>query len=176
MTHCTCFHRPVHMLIWMMSWVDVSSNSDFKWCNTLLTAVNCGNLTDPANGSVNHTGGTTFGQTAIYSCDIGYNPVGDSTRTCQAEGNWSGNAPTCEGMYIVIRWPFPTHWWCTLVLSNFCFMLYVCFEDRFCVCKKSWIGRGGQVSAWGTMLMAHSTAFMCFLQFQKYLQMYIYSV
>ena len=77
---------------------------------TSLTAVDCGNLTDPANGIVNHTAGTTFGQTATYSCDTDYNLVGDRARTCQATGNWSGNAPTCEGMYIVISYPFPTQW------------------------------------------------------------------
>ena len=69
---------------------------------TSLTAVDCGPLTDPANGIVNHTAGTTSEQTATYSCNTGYNLVGERTRTCQAEGNWSGNAPTCEGMYIVI--------------------------------------------------------------------------
>ena len=67
-----------------------------------LTAVDCGPLTDPANGIVNHTAGTTSEQTATYSCNTGYNLVGDGIRTCQAKGNWSGNAPTCEGMYIVI--------------------------------------------------------------------------
>ena len=60
--------------------------------------VDCGNLTAPANGSVTHTSGTTFGQTATYSCNTGYNLVGDSTRTCQATGQWSGSAPTCVGM------------------------------------------------------------------------------
>ena len=63
-----------------------------------LTAVDCGNLTDPANGQVNHTTGTTFRQTATYSCNTGYNLVGNSTRTCQASGNWSGSAPTCAGI------------------------------------------------------------------------------
>ena len=63
-----------------------------------LTAVNCGNWTDLANGQVNHTAGTTYGQTATYSCNTGYNLVGDSPRTCQATGNWSGSAPTCQGM------------------------------------------------------------------------------
>ena len=67
--------------------------------NTLLT-VDCGSLPDPANGSVNHTAGTTMGHTATYSCNTGYNLVGNSTHTCQATGNWSGNAPTCQGMYI----------------------------------------------------------------------------
>ena len=62
--------------------------------------VDCGNLNDPANGSVNHTSGTTFGQTATYSCNTGYNLVGDSIRTCQATGVWSGSAPTCESMLL----------------------------------------------------------------------------
>ena len=66
----------------------------------LLTAVDCGNLTDPANGQVNYTAGTTFGQTATYSCNTGYNLEGDSTRTCEAAGVWSGSAPTCAGMLL----------------------------------------------------------------------------
>ena len=66
----------------------------------ILTVVDCGSLTDPANGRVIHTSGTTFGQTATYSCNTGYNLTRDSTRTCQAKGEWSGSAPTCEGMLL----------------------------------------------------------------------------
>ena len=66
----------------------------------ILTAVDCGNLIDPANGSVNHTAGTTFKQTAAYSCNTGYSLVGDSNRTCQAIGNWSGSTPTCQRMLL----------------------------------------------------------------------------
>ena len=66
----------------------------------LLTVVDCGNLTDPANGQVDHSAGTTNGQTAVYSCNTGYNLVGESSRTCQAEGDWSGSAPTCQGMLL----------------------------------------------------------------------------
>ena len=65
----------------------------------ILAVVDCGNLTDPANGQVN-TSGTTFGQTATYSCNTGYNLVGDSSHTCQATGVWSGSAPTCQSMYV----------------------------------------------------------------------------
>ena len=65
-----------------------------------LTVVDCGNLTDPANGQVKHTSGTTFGENATYSCNTGYNLVGDMTRTCQATGNWSGSAPTCQSMLL----------------------------------------------------------------------------
>ena len=64
----------------------------------LSTAVNCGTLSNPANGRVTHTAGTTFGQTATYSCNTGYNLVGYSTRTCQAARRWFGRAPTCQGV------------------------------------------------------------------------------
>ena len=57
-------------------------------------------MTDPANGRVDHTAGTTVGQIATYSCNTGYNLVGDRNRACQAAGDWSGNEPTCEGVYV----------------------------------------------------------------------------
>ena len=66
----------------------------------IMTVVDCRSLNAPANGSVTHTSGTTFGQTATYSCNTGYNLVGDSIHTCQATGNWSGSAPTCESMLL----------------------------------------------------------------------------
>ena len=85
--------------------LDVSSNVDLLDVFLFFTALDCGNLTDPANGQVDHTAGTTVGQTATYCCNTGYNLVGDSARTCQAEGNWSGSAPTCEGTFVIN--PFP---------------------------------------------------------------------
>ena len=63
--------------------------------------MDCGTLTKPANGQVSHTGGTTFGQTATYSCNTGYELVGDNTRMCQATGVWSENAPICHGMFLL---------------------------------------------------------------------------
>ena len=66
-----------------------------------LTVVDCGALANPVNGSVDYNAGTTFRQTANYSCNIGYRLVGDSTQTCQAIGEWSGSAPTCQGMPLV---------------------------------------------------------------------------
>ena len=62
--------------------------------------VDCGALTDPANGQVSHPDGTTLGQTATYSCNTGFNLVGNSTRTCQATGDWSGSEPTCQRMLL----------------------------------------------------------------------------
>ena len=83
------------MLLWSLVSVE------FYMMLPILTVVDCGNLTDPDNGQVNHTAGTTFGQNAAYSCNTGYNLVGDRTRTCQTIGNWSGSAPTCQGMLLL---------------------------------------------------------------------------
>ena len=68
---------------------------------TTSSAVDCGTLNNLANGQVSYTGRTTLGQTATYSCNTGYNLVGDNIRTCQATGNWSDSAPTCQGMLLM---------------------------------------------------------------------------
>ena len=65
-----------------------------------LTVVDCGTPNATTNGQVNHTAGTSFGQTATYSCDTGYILDANNTRTCQATGVWSGSAPTCQGVFL----------------------------------------------------------------------------
>ena len=40
--------------------------------------------------------GTVVDSTATYSCNDGFTLEGQSTRTCQDDGEWSGSAPTCE--------------------------------------------------------------------------------
>ena len=60
--------------------------------------VDCGTLVDPTNGLVAVTD-TIFNSTATYSCNNGYNLVGDTTRTCLASGSWSDTAPTCTGLF-----------------------------------------------------------------------------
>ncbi len=59
-------------------------------------AVDCGDLTDPTDGAVNTSSGTTFNMNATYSCNTGYNLNGTNTRTCQADRMWSGNEPSCD--------------------------------------------------------------------------------
>ncbi|XP_064386204.1 uncharacterized protein LOC135334805 isoform X2 [Halichondria panicea] len=55
-----------------------------------------------ANGIVDTSSGTTFGSTATYTCNTGYNIVGSEIRTCGASitsgptGVWSPAAPVCE--------------------------------------------------------------------------------
>ena len=64
------------------------------------TVVDCGPHSEIDNGQVNNTAGTTFGQTATYSCNTGYKLVGTGTHTCQATGVWSGSLPTCKRMLL----------------------------------------------------------------------------
>ena len=91
--------------------------------------MDCGSLADPPNGQLDHTAGTTLGQTATYSCNTGYNLVGDSTRTCQAIGHWSGSAPTCQRMLL-------TSVWCEPILVNYCEFYHpvICVCVCVCVC------------------------------------------
>ena len=64
---------------------------------SMLLVTNCGLLTDPDNGQVNTSSGTTFGSTATYTCDNGYALSGSQTRTCGADGNWTSSEPFCQG-------------------------------------------------------------------------------
>ena len=59
------------------------------------TVIDCGGLSSPTNGEVT-VSTTTFGSTANYTCDTGNDLVGDTTRTCQADGQWSRSEPTCQ--------------------------------------------------------------------------------
>ena len=62
------------------------------------TVVDCGELSAPANGSVDLTNGTIFGSKVTYACNTadGYILVGNGERVCQANASWSGSQPTCQ--------------------------------------------------------------------------------
>ena len=60
------------------------------------TAILCANLSSPVNGTVS-VDANTVGSQANYSCNEGYVPNDTTTRVCQADGQWSGSEPTCEG-------------------------------------------------------------------------------
>ena len=62
---------------------------------SLFAAVDCQGLTPPLNGQISYVGGTTFGATATYSCNEGYDLDGEGIRICESLGEWSGMEPTC---------------------------------------------------------------------------------
>ena len=62
-------------------------------------AVDCGALSEPANGAVDLSDGTLVGAVAIYTCDPSFRLIGVESSLCQENGSWSGEAPICEGNY-----------------------------------------------------------------------------
>lgn len=54
----------------------------------------CGRLQDIVNGAV-IVSGVTVDSTAVYSCNKGFELVGDNPRICQSNGIWSGSEPVC---------------------------------------------------------------------------------
>ena len=120
------FTHTGYTLFWTpCSW----SSCHVTYC-IVLTGADCGFLTNPADGLVNHTAGTTLGQTATYSCNTGYNLVGVNNRTCQVTEVWSGSVPTCQGrmdihmhfcgfsqhsfIHSLLHLCFSLHLWCNL--------------------------------------------------------------
>ena len=54
----------------------------------------CGDPGTPVNGKRAITG-YTVGHTVTYTCNAGYKLSGITRRTCQSNGVWSGNLPSC---------------------------------------------------------------------------------
>ncbi|XP_077999677.1 uncharacterized protein LOC144452453 [Glandiceps talaboti] len=72
------------------------SESYYLWSGFLpVCTVECGSLTSPVDGLVQYDD-TTEGNTAVYSCDIGYQLFGSEQRVCQLDGTWSGDIPHCQ--------------------------------------------------------------------------------
>ena len=72
------------------------------------TVVSCSQLAAPANGNI-QVSATTYGGVATYSCRDGFQLSGSRTRTCQADGNWSGAQPSCIGRCCHF-WEMATSW------------------------------------------------------------------
>lgn len=61
---------------------------------TRCAPVDCGDLSRPTNGQVFFSS-TVLNAIATYSCGVGYLHLGPTTRTCTAEGSWTGLRPAC---------------------------------------------------------------------------------
>lgn len=57
----------------------------------------CGQLQAPLNGNVAVTG-INFGDTATYTCNTGYFLVGQATRKCALNGQWTNAVPFCQAV------------------------------------------------------------------------------
>lgn len=64
--------------------------------NQLYLAVDCGPLPVPMNGSFSGDS-TVFPNSGLFKCDPGFILYGSVSRTCQANGTWSGSSTACVG-------------------------------------------------------------------------------
>eukprot|EP00795_Rhopilema_esculentum_P000716 gene716-10430_t len=60
----------------------------------------CPSLSSPANGAVS-TPDRHYDGTATYSCNSGYKLTKATRRTCDANGQWSGEEPSCQAVTCV---------------------------------------------------------------------------
>lgn len=87
----------------------------------LSLVISCGELPTPPNGKKIGTQ-TTFGATAIFTCNSGFILVGSSVRECLSSGLWSGTETHCLGntqpstlsqhhqaLTLASLWPFNGH-------------------------------------------------------------------
>ncbi|XP_065189195.1 sushi, von Willebrand factor type A, EGF and pentraxin domain-containing protein 1-like isoform X2 [Sycon ciliatum] len=73
---------------------NITCLADGGWSMLNCSASVCGSVSKPTNGGV-FTTGTTYGATASFSCDVGYNLKGSSSINCPENGTWSAT-PSCD--------------------------------------------------------------------------------
>ena len=61
----------------------------------VLANTECPRLSAPGNGAVT-VNGFTAGDVAVYYCEDGFELVGDETRECMSNSEWSGQTPSCQ--------------------------------------------------------------------------------
>ena len=68
--------------------------------NKLFVIVSCSSLTNPNNGMINCSLGDdgipSYEDICGFTCNIGYEPIGSSKRTCQSDGSWTGTDAMCR--------------------------------------------------------------------------------
>eukprot|EP00117_Sycon_ciliatum_P010990 scpid73632/ scgid12649/ Sushi, von Willebrand factor type A, EGF and pentraxin domain-containing protein 1; CCP module-containing protein 22; Polydom; Selectin-like osteoblast-derived protein; Serologically defined breast cancer antigen NY-BR-38 len=73
---------------------NITCTADGTWSTLTCSASDCGTIQPPADGTL-FTNGTTYGSTAAFTCNIGYNLAGSSAITCTESGKWSADFPSC---------------------------------------------------------------------------------
>ncbi|XP_019614393.1 PREDICTED: sushi, von Willebrand factor type A, EGF and pentraxin domain-containing protein 1-like [Branchiostoma belcheri] len=83
--------------------------ADARWSDIapVCTVVKCPELTPPPNGAMEGSS-NSFEDVVHFSCYPGYNLVGATNTTCQADGTWGDNTPTCESKSFFVQCPLPT--------------------------------------------------------------------
>ncbi|KAH3729507.1 hypothetical protein DPMN_055479 [Dreissena polymorpha] len=73
----------------------IMCQTNATWTKANCFPKDCGPLSKPDNGDVVLNAGTKYEAVANYSCNDGFQLVGDTSRICRHTGTWSGVQPTC---------------------------------------------------------------------------------
>ncbi|XP_078578155.1 matrilin-1-like [Branchiostoma floridae x Branchiostoma japonicum] len=73
-----------------------SCNIGFVGNGFTCTVVHCPVLTAPANGTITPTNRRQYQDQVTFTCNSGYNLVGQTMLTCLVNGSWSASPPTCN--------------------------------------------------------------------------------
>ena len=66
---------------------------------TLFLVLKCNDIPKLNHGERDCTG-TAYGDSCTFSCHRGYERIGSSKKTCQANGQWTGSdVVRCEGKF-----------------------------------------------------------------------------
>ena len=79
--------------------VECSANGTWVWTLGILSCerILCSKPGVPANGAVLHKPDNYFYQSVVvFSCNSGFNLIGEIATSCGADGNWSDSLPTCK--------------------------------------------------------------------------------
>lgn len=71
------------------------ANGSWDGMSPVCKLIQCGNLTNPQNGTVYMPVERVYLSQAIYNCSDGFAMVGNTLSTCQLDGNWSHSPPEC---------------------------------------------------------------------------------
>ncbi|XP_078685560.1 sushi, von Willebrand factor type A, EGF and pentraxin domain-containing protein 1-like [Branchiostoma floridae x Branchiostoma belcheri] len=77
--------------------VSCQLNGEWSAPQTACKRVLCESLSAPLHGQL-HGLDFRYGTEILHTCDDGYFLVGAASRTCQADGAWSGAAPQCQAV------------------------------------------------------------------------------
>uniref|UniRef100_F6PWZ1 Uncharacterized protein n=1 Tax=Ciona intestinalis TaxID=7719 RepID=F6PWZ1_CIOIN len=84
--------------------------SDGLWSGTAASCeiVTCNALDVPEYGRMRCADGNNFESTCHFTCDIGYELIGTSSRTCMESSAWNGEATSCQSVTCPSL-PSPSH-------------------------------------------------------------------
>ena len=104
-------HKNTESFFWfsqiLISWLVTFSES----CIRSYLVAECDEVPTMEHGTIIQEG-NTYGMIITYSCNEGYELVGEPIRVCRSDRKWSGGAPTCqlEG----------AKWWRRICIFKFC--------------------------------------------------------